>query len=138
MAKIDLANETRVTQIIKDYGWPGAEMVGLKAAHAMWVLVQHGSPKLLKKCLPFMRQAAERNELAWSTVALSIDRDLVYDGKKQLYGSQFQEGKNGSYEMYPVEDESNLDVRRMKVGLGPIALYKAHMLELYKPSAAQK
>lgn len=138
MAKIDAAHEVRMTQIINEHGWPDAEMVGLKGTQAMWLLVQHASPQLLKKCLPYMKQAAERNELLWATVALSIDRDLLYDGKKQLYGSQLHMSQSGSYETYPVEDEANLDARRRQVGLGPIALYKAQMLEMNKPSPSPK
>jgi hypothetical protein len=128
MAKIDGANESRIGEIIRDKGWPSAEMVGLKATHAMWVLVQHGSPLLLKKCLPYMKEAAAKNELSWATVALSIDRDLVYDGKDQIYGSQFRSGKDGNMEMYPVADERHLDDRRKQVGLEPIATYRDRML----------
>lgn len=126
---VDAAHEVRLKQIMREHGWPGADMVGLKATHAMWVLVQHASPKLLKQCLPFMKQAAERKELSWSTVALSIDRDLVHDGKRQLYGSQF---------MHPIEDEANLDARRRQVGLGPYAAYKALMLEQAGSSPARQ
>ncbi|HEU4376885.1 MAG TPA: carboxypeptidase-like regulatory domain-containing protein [Telluria sp.] len=138
MAKIDGANESRIVEIIRDKGWPDAEMVGVKAANAMWVLVQHASPLLLKKCLPYMKEAAAKNELSWATVALSIDRDLVYDGKKQIYGSQFRSGKDGNMEMYPVEDEQHLDDRRQRVGLQPIATYRATLLNLRTPPAAGK
>jgi hypothetical protein len=61
-------------------------------------------------------------------VALSVDRDLTYDGKPQRYGSQFQTGADGKSAKYQVEDEVPLDERRAQVGLGPIAEYKALML----------
>jgi hypothetical protein len=79
-----------------------------------------------------MKAAADKGELAWSTVALSVDRDLLNDKKKQLYGSQVNI-ENGKVDLLPVEDEAHLDERRAKVGLEPIAEYKANILKLYEP-----
>nr|WP_308627490.1 DUF6624 domain-containing protein [Massilia genomosp. 1] len=86
-------------------------------------MVQHASPALLKQTLPAMKKAARDGELPWSTVALSIDRDLLNDYKKQLYGSQLFMNEAGKPELSPVEDESRLDERRASIGLEPIAAY---------------
>jgi hypothetical protein len=138
MAEVDAKNEAKIKEIIREHGWPSADLVGQSAVHATWVLVQHASPALLKACLPGMKAAADRGELPWSTVALSIDRDLVHDGKKQLYGSQVDSGTAREIVLYPVEDEAHLDERRAKVGLGTIAEYKAELLKLYQPAPAGK
>ncbi|MDC8757083.1 DUF6624 domain-containing protein [Janthinobacterium fluminis] len=135
VALLDASNEARVRDIIRSKGWPGAELVGGKAAKAVWLLVQHGSASLLKQCLPYMKTAAEKGELPWASVALSVDRDLMYDGKKQRYGSQFQTNQLGKQEMYSVEDEAHLDARRAQMGLGPIADYKALLLKLHAAPA---
>ena len=134
-ATIDAKNEARVKEILKEYGWPNADLIGDQGVHALWVLVQHESPPVLKQCLPDMKAAAELGELEWATVALSIDRDLMYDCKKQLYGSQVQT-TDGKVELYPVEDEAHLDERRAKIGLGPIAEYKAGIAKLYAQGSA--
>jgi hypothetical protein len=138
MAEVDAKNEARIKEIIREHGWPSADLVGQRAVHAAWVLVQHASPALLKACLPGMKAAADRGELPWSTVALSIDRDLMHDGKKQLYGSQVYSGTAREVVLYPVEDEAHLDERRANVGLGPIAEYKAELLKFYQPAPAGK
>jgi len=132
MQEIDDKNEQRVKQILEGHGWPSAELVGPRAENALWTLVQHESPAMIKQCLPGMKAAADKGELAWSTVALSVDRDLLNDKKKQLYGSQVNI-ENGKVDLLPVEDEAHLDERRAKVGLEPIAEYKANILKLYEP-----
>ncbi len=40
--------------------------------------------------------------------------------KKQLYGSQVVFNKTADQEFYPIEDEKNVNIRRKKVGLGPM------------------
>jgi phosphotransferase system HPr-like phosphotransfer protein len=123
MIALDAQHEPRINAILAKIGWPGVKAVGPQGNQAMWLLVQHASPKLLKQSLPAMRKAAQEGELPWSTVALSIDRDLLNDGKKQLYGSQLIRDDAGKLVLRPVEDESRLDERRAKVGLEPIAAY---------------
>ncbi|MYM34143.1 hypothetical protein GTP38_07305 [Duganella sp. FT94W] len=123
--RVDARHEAAMRDIIQRKGWPTEAMVGKSGVLSAWLLIQHASPQLLKQCLPGMQAAAERGELPWSEVALSVDRDLMYDGKPQRYGSQFQTFADGYSEMYKVEDEAHLDERRAKVGLPPIADYKA-------------
>jgi hypothetical protein len=123
MLALDAKHEPRIKGILAEIGWPGVKAVGAQGNQAMWLLVQHASPELLKQSLPAMKKAADKGELPWSTVALSIDRDLLNDGKKQLYGSQLIMNDAGKLELRPVEDESQLDQRRASVGLEPIASY---------------
>lgn len=123
MSSVDAQHALRIKAILAGHGWPDVEAVGAQASHAMWILVQHAPPELLKQSLPAMKKAAQDGELPWSSVALSIDRDLVYDGKKQLYGSQLVRNNAGKLAPGPVEDESRLDERRASVGLEPIADY---------------
>jgi len=132
--KVDAGNVARLREIIATKGWPGAELVGTTGAEAAWLIVQHEDGPLLEQCLPWLKAEAERDGLAWSTVALSIDRVLIVEGKKQRYGSQ-AEIKDGKVELQPVEDEAHLDERRAQIGLGPIAEYKAQLLKLYTPAA---
>lgn len=123
MMALDARHEPRIVAILAQIGWPGVDGVGAQANQAMWLLVQHASPELIKQSLPAMKAAAKKGELPWSAVALSIDRDLLNDGKKQLYGSQLIQNAAGKMVLRPVEDESRLDERRASVGLEPIAAY---------------
>jgi hypothetical protein len=56
------------------------------------------------------------------------------EGKKQIYGSQLtRNNMTGKYELWPVEDEENLDKRRASVGLEPIAKYLERIGVTYIP-----
>lgn len=52
------------------------------------------------------------------------DRVAIHQGKKQLYGTQIgMDERTGKYYLLPLEDPDNVDNRREKMGLGPIAAY---------------
>jgi len=52
------------------------------------------------------------------------DRILTREGKKQVYGTQLRLNQTTQrMELYPIEDEENVDSRRAVVGLEPLALY---------------
>lgn len=72
-----------------------------------------------------MKLAAKRGELTLSQVALSVDRDLVADNKKQLYGSQFHFDSSGKLVPQPIEDEENVDHRRAAMGMISFTAYKS-------------
>jgi hypothetical protein len=49
---------------------------------------------------------------------------LTKQGKKQIYGSQLKTNeKTGKYEFYPIEDEPNVNKRRVAIGLEPLEEY---------------
>jgi hypothetical protein len=118
IASQDVKNLSRVTEMIETYGWLGTDDVGRKGNQALFLVLQHSDLATRKKYLPVMREAMERNKAAPTEYALFEDRLLVDEGKEQLYGSQvkFNAG-TGSYELYPIEDEANVNVRREEIGL---------------------
>jgi hypothetical protein len=59
------------------------------------------------------------------------DRLLVNLGKPQVYGSNF-EFKEGKLVLSRTKDIKNLDTRRKKLGLPPIAEYARVLGQLYK------
>lgn len=132
---VDKGNEGRLNEILQAHGWPTAALVGPKGVNAMWLMVQHASAPFLKRCLPDMKAAAERGELDGGLVALSIDRDLMHDGKKQIYGSQFSKNAKGEWVPDPIEDEAHVDERRASLGLVPLAQYKANLIRRLTPAA---
>ena len=60
-----------------------------------------------------------------------VDRLRLHQGKKQLYSSGF-DFKEGKMVMSPTEDMKNLDKRRAKIGLPPLAELIKMMKEMYK------
>lgn len=136
MRELDAKHVKRMRQIVKRYGWPGKSLVGEKVSGSAWTLVQHGGIAFLHEMLPVMEDAAKKGELSYGLVATSIDRTRIADGKKQLYGTQF-DTSDGKCEPLPVEDPEHLDQRRDAAGLGSIAIYTDQLCALYKQQQKQ-
>lgn len=127
-ARVDLKTRTRLREIIGQYGWPRISVVGFDGAGAAWLIAQHSDADVgfQKRCLQLMRAAARSGEAAKENLAFLIDRVLVAEGKRQLYGTQFRY-QDGKSLMAPVEDELNLDRRRKQMGLSSINAYRKQM-----------
>ena len=122
--RVDDANLARLKQIVRQHGWPTAALVGSAGVGDAWLLAQHAPGDFIAKALPPLRQAADRGEIAWSKVALMIDRDLMDRDEPQIYGSQLRM-VDGHFAPWTIEDQAHVDERRAQVGLGPLAEYVA-------------
>jgi hypothetical protein len=132
----DAKHVARLREIVKQFGWPGNSMVGPSGSQAAWVIVLHGPKDLLAEMMPTMKDAAAKGELAKSLVASSEDRELINEGKKQVYGTQF-DTHDGKFEPYPIDDPEHVDDRRKAVGLGSLSDYTEAMRKAYHiPSPA--
>src|SRR5262249_32430063 len=114
----------RLEEIIAQYGWPGRSLVGADASLAAFLIIQHADYEYQKKYFPLIKEAMKKGEIRPQDVALLEDRMLMREGKKQIYGSQLtRNDTTRKLELWPVEDEENLDKRRVSVGLESIAEY---------------
>lgn len=122
MEAVHIANAARLAAIIEQYGWPGNRLVGEEGAWAAWLIAQHaiGNPPFMRHCLSLLKQAAANNDVMPWQVAFLEDRVRMYDGKPQIYGTQFQPNKNGQLEPYPIENPESVNDRRLAVGLNTI------------------
>lgn len=132
----DDRNRQRLVEIVDQSGWPKMSVVGEMAAQSAFLILQHSGLDLQKRYLPLLRKAAVIGETKLKWLALLEDRVLVGEGKKQLYGSQLIERKGvAGIQLEPIEDEANVDERRLKMGLGPLAEYlKGFGIEYQKPA----
>ena len=136
MQAIDSDNTVRMKIIIKQYGWPGPDLVGKDGTEAAFLLVQHADHEFQKEVLPMVRDAYRANKLSGQNYALLLDRVLVGEGKPQVYGTQakaINQGKGEEPVLEPIEDEVNVDKRRAEVGLPPLSEYKKFLREMYFP-----
>jgi hypothetical protein len=62
-------------------------------------------------------------EVSQTDLAYLTDRVLLVEGKKQIYGTQFN-FSDGKWEPRPLEDPTSVDKRRAEVGLQPLAEYR--------------
>jgi hypothetical protein len=132
--EIDASNIKRLEEIISQYGWPTKSRVGKEASNAALVILQHAELSYQEKYFPMVKEAAAKNEALAANVATLEDRILVRQGKKQVYGTQVHiNDATKEMELYPIEDEENVDVRRGSVGLMPMTEYMKMFGMEYKP-----
>jgi hypothetical protein len=82
--------------------------------------------------LPKLQELADKGEILGSDdIATIVDKILVSEDKPQRFGTQFK-WANGIGEMLPVEDKQDLDERREKYMLPPMAEYKKLLADMYK------
>ena len=128
---IDEPNTKRLTEIFDEVGFPNTAKVGKDGMQAFMVLLQHASADDLRiRALKPITKAFKNKELPPMDYANFVDRLRLHQGKKQLYGSGF-DFKDGKMVLSPTEDIKNLDKRRNKIGLPPLAEYMKAMKELY-------
>jgi hypothetical protein len=134
MAAMDADSTARMKKIVQRYGWPGPELVGRDGADAAFLLVQH-SPDLAfqRAMLPLVRKSYENGKLSAWSYALLLDRALTREGKPQVYGMAVNRWSGKEPVLYPIEDEANVDKRRMKIGLPPLREYLETLKRQYFP-----
>jgi hypothetical protein len=123
MRTTDADNTTALQRTFDQHGWPGHSLVGEQAANAAWLLTMHTEPDLQLRALDLLRHAADHGDATPRQLAYLTDRCLTYQGRPQLYGTQYHDPGDGrGLRMWPVAD---LDARRAEVGPGPHADYDA-------------
>jgi hypothetical protein len=128
---IDEPNTKRLEQIFSQIGFPNTAKVGKDGLQAFMILLQHARTDDLRvKCLKPITAAFKNKELPAMDYANFVDRLRLHQGKKQLYGSGF-DFKDGKMVMSPTEDVTNVEKRRAKIGLPPLAEHVKVMQELY-------
>jgi hypothetical protein len=121
---LDRTNQTRLKEIIEARGWPGVKLVGLAAADAAFLIVQHAALDAQKKYLPLLQAAVKRRDALPAWAAMLEDRVLVGEGRPQIFGTQLLMPPGSTkWELCPIRDASHVDARRASVGLGPLADY---------------
>jgi hypothetical protein len=132
MNYIDSCNLVQVEAMIKKYGWPGKSFVGARGNNTVFLVIQHADIKTQEKYFPMMQQSVADSESRPCDMALLQDRILMRQGKKQIYGSQIVLNNTGGEDIYPIEDEKNVNIRRQKAGLEPIEEYAKYFGIEYK------
>ena len=122
--KTDSINTVRITSIIDNYGWLGADVVGDLGNSTFFAVIQHSDLKTQEKYLPIMREAVKNGKARADQLALLEDRVALKEGRKQIYGSQLaMDPITKKTYVCPLEDPGNVDARRAKVGLPPMQEY---------------
>lgn len=121
----DSINLLKVERILEEYGWPSKNLVGTgKPNMAIYIVLQHSPPAILKKYLPMAIQAVKTGGIRKMDLVYMIDRDSTYENKFQVYGTQLSKDTvNNTWVFSPIIDPDHVDERRKSVGLEPMEEY---------------
>lgn len=139
MSLIDRKNREKVLPILEKYGWLPISKIGEKASDGLFYVLQHsGDLDLFRKYLSEIKKLSEKNEAKAWHAALIEDRLLMYENRKQIYGSQVVTRKNkydGAYFVWPIKDPEKVNDLRESVGLSLTVEDNAKRLHaIYNPN----
>jgi hypothetical protein len=139
MNRADSLNQSQVQLILDSYGWLTTELIGEKAADALWFVVQHGKLTMIEKYYPDFQTLADRGLANIRKAGMMQDRMLMYQNKPQVYGTQVS-GKmleDGSWDsmVWPIEAPGSVNERRQAIGITQsIEDYAAEMQARFDPN----
>jgi hypothetical protein len=113
-----------IDAIIAKFGYPGKTLVGEEYA-IVFSIISAGNLTIKEKYYDLIINAANSNELEWKDVAFFVDKVKVAKKQPQVYGTQLKmDLTNYSSSYYPIEDKTNVNERRKKIGLEELDLSK--------------
>ncbi len=131
MTDVDADNTNFLKRIVAERGWPGRSMVGSDGATAAFLIVQHSADTSFQaRVLPLLEKAYATRDAEGQQVALLTDRIAVRRRQQQVYGTQASLVK-GRFVLDPIADSANVDARRARVGMPPVAKYMRILDSLY-------
>ena len=138
MLHTDSTNLQRVKAILQRYGYPGKSLVGEPTNEAAWLVVQHSND--IKPYLPLIKKAAGQGELPFYLYAQMLDRQLMREGKMQLYGTQgfaysVKNPATGQREgqppfIWPIKNPQQVNERRRQAGFSTTVEQSAAILHI--------
>jgi hypothetical protein len=135
-SQIDKMNTLTMEKIIAMYGWPTIGMVGKKASHNAWLLVQHADhdTPFQEKCLRHIQKefSSDPESIQPKEIAYLTDRIAIHHGKEQIFGTQFRIKPDGKLELLPLKNRAKVNVLRKKYGLKTLQSYLKWVREKYK------
>src|SRR5216684_3372966 len=106
MESVHKRNAAGLKEIIFQHGWPGRALVGDEGTFAAWRIAQHaiGDPPFQRLCLGLLDEAAAKGDVSPQHPAYLLDRIRMYEGKPQIYGTQFMPNEKGDWAPWRIED----------------------------------
>ncbi len=111
----------RIDKIIKRFGYPEKIYTGEKN-NVIFFIIGFAPYTIKEKYLEVFRIAAEKNEISTRDFAFFEDKYWLAKAGYQIYGTQYKFNKDYKETFYPVKDLSNMNDRRIKMGLEGVNL----------------
>jgi hypothetical protein len=123
MRQVHDKHAARLKEIIAAHGWPGRSFVGEDGSRAAWFIAQHAvsDPPFQRACAIAIEHSVVTGEAPLAQLAYLVDRIRFFEGKPQIYGTQFHWDENGELNPWPIEDRERVDELRQRAGLNTVA-----------------
>ncbi len=121
MEKVHIENANKLQELISKNSFPVLSNAGEKGVKLSWIIIMHAIslPDFMRECLTQMRMAAAAQDYTLELLAYTEDRVLFFEGKQQLYGTNY-DWQDGELKATPIQDISSLPYRRRSMGLPPM------------------
>lgn len=122
MEALHLQNADALKKIIEETGYPTKEKFGEEAGNAAWMIIQHSisKPEFMKYCCAELEKLVKQKKGNPIELAFLQDRIAVLEGKKQLYGTQFDWDENGNLSPNAYDDLNKVNERRKNLGMNTL------------------
>lgn len=122
MEQLHNKNAKLLDNIIDTIGYPTIDKVGKEASEAAWLIIQHsiGQPDFMKKCAELLKNAVNENKADPKNLAYLTDRIAVFEGRPQLYGTQFDWNENKELVPNICDNFIKVNQRRKSIGLNTL------------------
>jgi hypothetical protein len=122
MKELHNENAKILNEIIDTIGYPTIDKVGKDANEATWLVIQHSieQPIFMKKCVKLLKKAVNESKADLKSLAYLTDRIAVFEGKPQLYGTQFDWDENENLSPNIFDDLTKVNERRKSIGLNTL------------------
>ncbi len=122
--KTDSLNAIRLGEIVKENGWISKTEYGERASNQAIKMIRNATLAQQTEFLPILKEAKNNKEVNLAEMAFVEDMILKGNNKKQLYGTQLSFNKDkGRNDVYPIENPSEVNARRLSVGLDSLHVY---------------
>jgi hypothetical protein len=129
-SRVDREHLVAVRKIVAAHGIPSPEKVGNDGLKAFWTLIEHASGDVRLQKAVLDKFESRKFGIPPDEIAALVDKIRVNEHRSQVYGSQF-DMIDGRLVISPVEDASNIDARRLKIGLMKLSDYKCMLQVMY-------
>lgn len=120
----DSVNMARTIELLDTYGWIPKSKVGT-ANQALFFVIQHARPEVIDSYIGLFERAAVNDEIPRALFAKMYDRQLLYAGKPQKYGTQRVRKSPDTQEMviWRIEEPEHVNAYRREMGLPTLEEY---------------
>ena len=131
MQTADEENQRIVFNLLDETGWP--EDLSNDANKAIFLVIDHSDIESQKKYLNLVKLQSENGVISKSYYPTLLDRVLMKENQRQVYGTQTHIKMNKEEKIlyvWPVVNAENIDSLRNTVDLLPLAEYMEVMKEV--------